>query len=390
VPYATAPALPSEPKLLAGSHSTSEELAGLPVALDLASVNVTLHKGMESRALEPNTAYHFQVVAENAAVPGTSCQPEATFITLPPDPAASTGVASAITQTVANLAGAVTPGSTGPNSDTTWHFQYGIDTGYTGGSVPAKPGDAGMGTSSVAVSTALAGLAPNTTYHYRLLASNANSDPAANPAAAPQIADGADHTFTTLPSEPLAGQPSGLSETRATLNGEVNPGGHALEYRFEYGASTAYGQGTALASAGAGSEYAPVSAPLAGLIAGVTYHYRLVAVGTGGDSYSPDATFTLHPPAPAQSGNPFGPGQNMPAPFATLPVLSTTTFPPTPTETAPPPPKPLTNAQKLSKAMKTCKKLKKKSRRTKCEKEARKRYGTAAKAEKTAKPGGRS
>jgi DNA-binding beta-propeller fold protein YncE len=370
VPYASAPVTPLE--LLASSFSTSEELAGLPVSLDLAGVSVVLHPGMESRALQPNTAYHFQIVAENAR--GTNCEPEATFVTLPPDPVASTGAASQVTQSTANLAGAVTPGSTGPNSDTTWRFQYGIDTSYSGGSVPATPADAGMGTSAVAVSTALTGLAPNTTYHYRLVASNANHDPAANPAAVPQIANGADRTFTTPPAEPLAGQPSSMAETGATLNGEANPGEHPLEYRFEYGTSTAYGQSTPTESAGAGGGYTPVSAPLTGLTPGVTYHYRLVAIGAGGDSYSPDATFTLYAPAPPSSGNPFSPGQGAPAPFGTLPLLSTPTFPPPPTETTPPPAKPLTNAQKLSKALKTCKRLKQKAKRVACETSARKKY----------------
>jgi hypothetical protein len=383
VPYATAPVTPLE--LLAGPYLTSEELMGLPVGLDLASASVVLHPGMESRALAPNTVYHFQLVAENAA--GTNCQPEATFVTLPADPVASTGAASDITQTAASLAGTVTPGSTGPNSDTTWLFQYGTDTGYSGGSVPATPGDAGMGTSAVPVSTALTGLAPNTTYHYRLVASNANDDPAADPAAAPQLVDGADHTFTTLPSEPFAGQPSGLTETGATLNGDVNPGGHGLQYSFQYGPTTAYGQGTPLTDAGVGSALTPVSASLTGLTSGVTYHYRLLAIGAGGESYSPDATFTLYPSAPEQTGNPFSPGQSTPAPFATLPLLSTPTFPPVSMETLTPPPKPLTTAQKLAKALKVCKNDKSKKKRVACEKQAR--Y-TAAKAKKKAKRGGRS
>jgi len=390
VPYATAPALPSEPKLLAASYLTSEELAGLPVSLDLATVNVTLHKGMESRALQPNTVYRFQVVAENAA--GTSCEPEETFITLPPDPVASTGAASQVTQTTADVAGAVTPGSTGPNSDTTWSFQYGTDTSYTGGTVPTTSGDAGMGTSAVAVSTGLRGLAPNTTYHYRLAASNANDDPAADPAAAPQIADGADHTLTTLPSEPLAGQPSSLTETGVTLNGAVNPSGHELECRFEYGTSTAYEHSVLCQPevVGEGDEYAPVSVILTRVTPGVTYHYRLAATGAGGDTYSSDAAFTLYPSAPPPGSNPFAAGAGSASVPAAFPLLSTPTFPPVPMETTTPPPKPLTNAQKLAKALTTCRKDKKKGKRTKCQREARKKYGTKAKAKTTAKRGNQS
>jgi DNA-binding beta-propeller fold protein YncE len=374
VPYASVPITPGD---LAGPYSTSEELAGLPVETDLAGESVVLHPGMGSRELQPNTVYHFQVVAENAAVPGTSCEPEATFITLPPDPLASTGAASAVTQTAANLAGAVTPGSTGPNSDTTWRFEYGTSTSYTQ-SAPVKAGDGGMGTSAVGVSTALEALAPNTTYHYRLVASNANEDPAADPAVAPQTGDGADRTFTTLPTEPALDQVSGLSETGVTLNGSVSPGGHHLHYSFQYGPTTEYGQSTPLTDAGEGGASMDVTASLTGLAPG-TYHYRLVVVGiAGGESYSPDSTLSLYGPVPEQSGNPFSPGHAAPVPFSVFPLLSTPTFPPPPKETVTPA-KPLSAAQKLTKALKTCKKLKQKAKRIACDKQAHHRYGTAAK-----------
>jgi hypothetical protein len=42
-------------------------------------------------------------------------------------------------------------------------------------------------------------------------------------------------------------------------------------------------------------------------------------------------------------------------------------------------PKPLTNQQKLTKALKQCEKDKTKAKRTACEKQARHRYATAAK-----------
>jgi hypothetical protein len=56
----------------------------------------------------------------------------------------------------------------------------------------------------------------------------------------------------------------------------------------------------------------------------------------------------------------------------------------TKTEEAPkkPTPKPLTRAQKLKKALASCKKIKKKSKRQSCEKAARKKYG-AKKARKS-------
>jgi sugar lactone lactonase YvrE len=321
VPYASVPTVPID---IEGAYSSAEEVAGIPVGLDLAGASAVLHSGMESSALEPNTAYHFQVVAENAA--GTSCGPETTFLTLPPAPLAATGAASAVTQTTANLAGAVTPGSTGPNSDTTWSFEYGTSIAY-GVSAPLKRGDAGVGTSALALSATLDGLAPNTTYHYRLVASNANEDPAGDPALTPQVGQGVDKTFTTPALEPLVGQVSGLSETGVTLNGEVNPSGQPLEYRFQYGTSASYGQSTPLASAGAGDAYAPVGATLAGLAPGV-YHYRLVAVGAGSESFSADSTFTLYGSVPAvAAANPFAVGQGTPLVLGTTALLSIPSFP---------------------------------------------------------------
>lgn len=365
VPYASAPAAPVDM-----GEGTGPEA----VEVHLASANVLLHPGMGSRELQPNTVYRFQVVAENAA--GASCEPEATFITLPPDPLAATAAASEITPTAARLNGAVTPGSTGPNSDTTWQFQYGTDPSYSAGSVPGAVGDAGMGPSAVAVSAPVTSLAPNTTYHYRLLASNANDDPAAAPAAAPQLAHGADHSFTTPPSEPVLGQPSGPTETDVTLNGRVSPDGHDLHYRFEYGTTSGYGQSSASEDAGEGAGLTQASANLAGLTPGVTYHYRLVAIGGGGEAYSPDSTFTLYAPAPAQGTNPFASGQETAAPFPTLPLLGAPVFtPPTELRTHP---RPLTNAQKLTSALKACAKKRGKQRRQ-CSARARSRFGGSSK-----------
>jgi DNA-binding beta-propeller fold protein YncE len=366
VPFASVPATPLD----MGAGSALEA-----VSLELAGSSVLLGSGLASGALAPNTVYHYQLVAHNEA--GTECAPEGIFTTLPPDPTASTGGASQVTQGTATISGSVTPGSSGPNSDTTWSFQYGTDTSYGSGSVPASPGDAGMGTSAVVVETALTGLEPNTTYHYRLLASNANQDPEANPAAAPQLVYGADRTFTTPPVEPLLGQPSGLGETAVTLNGEVNPAGHDLRYSFQYGPSSQYGQSTPVQDAGEGAALTEVSAALADLAPG-TYHYRLVAIGAEGvESYTPDSTFTLYAPPPAPGANPFSPGQSIPVPFPTPALLNIPTPPPPPLETTTTTPKALTNAQKLAKALKACARKPRQKRAT-CEKQARRTYGPAA------------
>jgi CSLREA domain-containing protein len=82
-------------------------------------------------------------------------------------PTVATGAANAITTTAATLHGRVNPNARG----TTYHFVYGKTTAY-GNSTP--PRRLAQGTSSVAVSARLGGLTPGTTYHYRLVATNAD------------------------------------------------------------------------------------------------------------------------------------------------------------------------------------------------------------------------
>jgi hypothetical protein len=333
--------------------------------------------------LAPETAYYYRVLAQNETLP-VATGTVRSFTTAPPLPTVTTEGASQITAASASLAGSVLPGSSGPNSDAKWHFQYGTSNAY-GQQAPDEPGDVGMGFNPIPVATTLSGLVSNTTYHYRLLASNVNHDPGVSP----QLAYGADRTFTTAPLQPFAGESAHLSETGATLSGDVDPDGHALEYRFEYGPSTAYGQSTPVSSAAETEEYTTVSASVASLIPGIAYHYRVVAIGPGGETYSSDATFTLYPPAPAQTGNPFTPGQVAPAAFGTFPPLGTPTVPPRPTETVTPP-KSQTKAQKLATALKACRTDKDRKKRVACEKRAHRKYGTKAKANKSAKRGGQS
>jgi hypothetical protein len=87
-------------------------------------------------------------------------------------PSAVTAPASAITSKGATLNGTVTP-STG--AATTYVFEYGTTTAY-GAKVPVPNGP--VGASTQAVSQAISGLAPNTTYHFRLVASGLGFTPA--------------------------------------------------------------------------------------------------------------------------------------------------------------------------------------------------------------------
>jgi subtilisin family serine protease/DNA-binding beta-propeller fold protein YncE len=87
--------------------------------------------------------------------------------------------------------------------------------------------------------------------------------------------------------------PSGLSSSKATLNGSLNPDGVSTTYRFEWGTTTSYGSSVPVpnASAGSGSSLVAESEGLTGLQAGTEYHYRLVATNAKGTVYGEDVAF---------------------------------------------------------------------------------------------------
>ena len=116
--------------------------------------------------LSPNTLYHFQLTAENSA--GITDGGDVTFITnsegnLPPT--AVTNGATNISTTTATLNGTINPNGLNTN----YYFEYGTSTSY--GST--KAGTTGFsGSTNVNVSGSITGLNPNTTYHYRIVATN--------------------------------------------------------------------------------------------------------------------------------------------------------------------------------------------------------------------------
>lgn len=84
---------------------------------------------------------------------------------------------------------------------------------------------------------------------------------------------------------------SSVTSTGATLNGNVNPESQATTYHFDWGLTASYGNTTSLASAGSGSASVGVSASIAGLSAGTTYHFRVEATNATGTSLGGDLTF---------------------------------------------------------------------------------------------------
>jgi hypothetical protein len=113
--------------------------------------------------LTPGTTYHYALVASNPG--GTTTGPDYTFTTAPPTPPViATGPASSPSATAETVTGTIEPRSL----PTTYQFEIGTSTSYGGilaGSVEVLEG-------AQSVTQTFQGLPLNTTYHYRLVATN--------------------------------------------------------------------------------------------------------------------------------------------------------------------------------------------------------------------------
>lgn len=188
-------------------------------------------------------------------------------------PAVKTGPTFGVTETTALVAGTI--GTTG--LATTYRFEYGPTTAY-GTKVPIPDGTVETGFEY----QTLSGLAPTTTYHYRLVGINSKG-----------TTSGVDRVFTTIAKPSVETKAaSGISETKATLMGTVNPNGAETKYHFEYGVDTSYGTNTAEVNAGAGTSTLEVSKAIASLSPGGIYHFRIVATNAAGTTNGKDQVFT--------------------------------------------------------------------------------------------------
>src|SRR4051794_22940626 len=178
-------------------------------------------------------------------------------------PTATTGGASAVGRSAATLSGTVTPGG----KVTSWHFEYGTTTAY---GLQSGGGDTTDGADPEAVATGVGSLSAGTTYHYRLVASNADG-----------TVQGADRTFRTatgpaLPSISSTGARE-VGPESASLRSRIDPNRGATSFHFEYGLSSSYGSRTPERAIGAGDTRVAVAEAIAGLQPYRRYHFRVVA-----------------------------------------------------------------------------------------------------------------
>jgi phosphodiesterase/alkaline phosphatase D-like protein len=230
--------------------------------------------------LSPNTTYDYRISATNST--GTSTGSNETLKTLEelkivPAPTVVTGTATTVTQATATLNATVNPNGANVSA---CEFEYGTTTSY--GKTVACSTSPGAGTSAVSVSAPLSGLSPNTTYDYRISATNSTG-----------TSKGLNETLKTpaevvvIPAPTVVtGTATTVTQTTATLNATVNPNGaNVTACEFEYGTTTSYGKTVACStSPGAGTSAVSVSAPLSGLSPNTTYDYRISATNSTGTS----------------------------------------------------------------------------------------------------------
>jgi plastocyanin len=162
---------------------------------------------------------------------------------------------------------------------TTFHFKYGRTTAYGLTTAPQTQN----GNTSRSVTANISSLTASTTYHFRIVASNAQG-----------TRMGSDRIFTTLsmtgPPVVITNPASNVTASTATLHGSLDPHGLSTTMHFQYGTTTSYGHTTAMQSQ-TGNTYRNIAANISGLTAHTTYHFRIVATNSGGTRFGSDRTF---------------------------------------------------------------------------------------------------
>jgi hypothetical protein len=194
---------------------------------------------------------------------------------------------------------------------TSCEFEYGVGTSY-GATAECAPKP---GSTEATVAANLSGLLRDTTYHYRLVAGNANGR-SYTP----------DQEFTTRGAGISEEQVTNVEATGATLQADIDPNESETTYHFEYDttpytSSAPHGTGLPAAKIPSGDSPVAVTAQLTGLQPNTTYYYRVVveseSLGTPETFDGPGEAFTTSalpssapeacPNAQLRSEQPYGP-----------------------------------------------------------------------------------
>ncbi len=252
--------------------------------------------------LAPATLYHFRVAGAYTGGPGAGS--ELTFSTSASPPGVATEPATQITNGSATLNASINP----EGQSTTCVFEYEPATAH-GSSVPCAH-SAGAGTGAVSVSASLTGLAPNTTYRFKVVATNSTG-----------TTKGSQREFKTLPSTITNLSSASLTASSASVSAVVDPNGvQVISCNFEYGTTSSFGSSKPCAPPpGEGESAVTVSAQLQELSANTTYHFRVAVTTKSGAGHSTEATFSTLPDPPlATTGEPSSIGDSRATANATV------------------------------------------------------------------------
>jgi hypothetical protein len=218
-------------------------------------------------------------------------------------PDVTTTAPTAVKGHSATLAGSVDPDKEGAAK---CQFEWGTTKEF-GNTAPCEPVEVPEGNSPVTVGAKLTGLQPDTTYYYRLQATNKNG---LNAGEASQ-----DLEFTTAGPGMHGESVSNVAATSVTLDASIDPNNGSLSavpnvatsYYFQYSTASTAGCEASPASCtsvpvapgeaiGPGESDLAVSRHVQGLAAGTVYHYRVVALSESAGELitvaGPDQTFT--------------------------------------------------------------------------------------------------
>lgn len=256
-----------------GGIAPGDASGGTPVTTTLSS-------------LTPGIVYHYRLAASSLG--GSNVSDDRTFTIDPCSLDLCPSIDNARTTSVGTETARIEANVFPRSSATQWSVQYGTTAAYgttVVGGLVSPPGP-------VPVAVELAGLAPRTTYHYRLVATNAEG-----------TTESAGTTFTTVDPCTVDQCPAigpvtivGTGFTDAAVSFSLFTRSASTSWHVEYGRTTAYGAVTAPVVRPAETNPYAEGFSLTGLDRDAGYHFRIVATSSRGTTTSPDFTFATKNP----------------------------------------------------------------------------------------------